>query len=103
MRNRKLEIGFGEYDRTCIMADGTIKIDGVDASFHCYRIVTDVFEAMIRQRAFDVAELGMSYFCALWIFIIRRFSRYICSRTVVSGTRPTRNLKSPRRFQADQC
>jgi hypothetical protein len=62
MRNRKLEIGFGEYDRTCIMADGTIKIDGVDASFHGYRIVTDVFEAMIRQRAFDVTELGMSYF-----------------------------------------
>ena len=44
------------------MADGTVKIEGVDANFHSSRVVTEVFEAMVRQRAFDVAELGMSYF-----------------------------------------
>jgi hypothetical protein len=166
------------------MADGTIKIDGVDASFHGYRIVTDVFEAMIRQRAFDVAELGMSYFLrtmdfhnppflAIPLFPNRCFRHSVIYINVESGikrpedlagktvgefamyghdadvwpkdilsddfgvkpdrchwiidaldwpfkahrlypaapvnlrghfcTGPTRNLKSPRRFQADQC
>ena len=58
----KLEIGFGDYDRTRVLADGSVTIDGVDANFHTYRVVTDVFEAMIRQRSFDVVELGLSYF-----------------------------------------
>ena len=62
MNNLELEIGFGDYDRTRILADGAVKMDGIYANVHKYRIVTEVFEAMIRQRAFDVSELGMSYF-----------------------------------------
>jgi hypothetical protein len=62
MSNLKLEIGFGDYDRTRVMVDGSVKIDGVDANYHSYRIVTEVFEAMVRERAFHVAEVGMSYF-----------------------------------------
>ena len=38
-----------------------MKIDGVDANYHSYCIVTEVFEAMVRERAFHVSELGMSY------------------------------------------
>lgn len=62
MSNTKFEIAFGEYDRTRILADGTVKIDGVDASFHSNRIVTEVFAGMIRDRAYDVSELGLTYF-----------------------------------------
>ena len=62
MSNPKLQIAFGEYDRTRILADGTVKIDGVDASFHSNRIVTEIFAGMIRDRAYDVSELGLSYF-----------------------------------------
>lgn len=62
MRNRQLQIAFGEYDRTRVLADGTVKFDGIDASFHSNRIVTEVFAGMIRDRAYDVSELGMSYF-----------------------------------------
>ena len=58
----KLDIAFWDYDRTRALADGTVKIDGVDASFHSARIVTEIFERMIRQRDFDVSELGMTYF-----------------------------------------
>ena len=58
----KLQIAFGEYDRTRVLADGTIKIHGVDAEFHSHRIVTEVFAGMIRDRAYDVSELGLSYF-----------------------------------------
>ena len=59
----KLDIAFWDYDRTRLLADGTVKVDGVDAAFHSARIVvTEIFEAMVRQRAYDVSELGMTYF-----------------------------------------
>ena len=57
-----LDIAFWNYDCTRLLADGTISIAGVDASFHTGRIVTEIFEAMIRRRAYDVSELGMTYF-----------------------------------------
>ncbi len=62
MPDRKLDIAFWNYDRTRLLADGTVKIDGADAAFHSARIVPEIFEAMIRQRAYDVSELGMTYF-----------------------------------------
>ena len=62
MSDMKLDIAFWSYDRTRALADGTVKIDGVDPSYHTARIVTEIFEQMIRQRAFDVSELGMTYF-----------------------------------------
>ena len=62
MGTTKLDVAFWNYDRTRPLADGTVKIDGVDASFHTAQIVTEIFERMIRGREFDVAELGMTYF-----------------------------------------
>ena len=47
----KLDIAFWNYDRTRLLADGTVKIDGVDATFHSARIVPEIFEVMIRRRA----------------------------------------------------
>ena len=62
MADRKLDIAFWNYDRTRMLADGTVGIGGVDATFHSARIVPEIFEAMIRRRAYDVSELGMTYF-----------------------------------------
>ena len=62
MADRKLDIAFWNYDRTRLLADGTVRIDGVEAVFHSARIVPEIFEAMIRRRAYDVSELGMTYF-----------------------------------------
>ena len=62
MGDLKLAIGFGEYDRTRVLADGTVKIEGVDATYDSNRIVTEIFAGMVRDRAYDVAELGLSYF-----------------------------------------
>ncbi len=59
---RKLNIAFSNYYLTKLLRDGTVKIDGVDAVFHSGRIVTDIFEAMVRRRAYQVSELGMTYF-----------------------------------------
>ncbi len=62
MANRKLDIAFWDYDRTRPLKDGAVGIEGADATFHTARIVTEIFEAMIRRRAYDVSELGMTYF-----------------------------------------
>ena len=62
MANVKLDIAFWDYDRTSALADGTVKIDGVDATFHSEPIVTEIFRGMIGDRRFDVSELGFTYF-----------------------------------------
>ena len=62
MADRKLNIAFWNYDRTRLLTDGTVRIDGLDPAFHSARIVPEIFEAMIRRRAYDVSELGMTYF-----------------------------------------
>ena len=62
MTKTKLDIAFYHYDRTRALVDGSVKIDGVDASYHSARIVTEIFEAMVARRAYDVSELGFSYF-----------------------------------------
>ena len=62
MANAKLDIAFWNYDRTRPLADGSVKIDGVDATFHTARIVTEIFEGMIKDHTYDVSELGLTYF-----------------------------------------
>ena len=43
MPNLKLDVAFWDYDRTCSLADGTVKIEGVDATYHSAPIVTEIF------------------------------------------------------------
>ena len=62
MVDRKLDIAFADYDRTRPLVEGAVKIDGADAAFHSARIVPEIFEAMIRRRAYDVSELGWTYY-----------------------------------------
>lgn len=62
MADLKLDIAFWNYDRTRALADGTVKIPNANATFHSAPIVTEIFEGMIRERKFDISELGMTYF-----------------------------------------
>ena len=62
MTDRSLDIAFWNYDRTRALSDGRVKIEGVEARYHTARIVPQIFEAMIRRRAYDVSELGLTYF-----------------------------------------
>ena len=100
MPDRKLDIAFWNYDRTRPLADGTIKIEGVDATFHSARIVPEIFKAMIKDRAYDVSELGMTYFLRLFndddppflalpVFLVRCF-------------RPRLSTSTKRRASADR-
>ena len=50
MSDLKLKIAFMNYDRTRALLDGTIKIDGVDASFSSAEMVSDIFERMVRCK-----------------------------------------------------
>ena len=84
MSNRKLDIAFWNYDRTRLLSDGTVKIEGVDARFHGARIVPEIFKAMVKDRTYDVSELGLTYFLrtfaggdspflAIPVFLVRCF------------------------------
>ncbi|MDR5835718.1 ABC transporter substrate-binding protein [Caballeronia sp. LZ034LL] len=61
MNQVPLDIAFWNYDRVQALRDGTVGIEGVEARYHTERIVTQIFEGMLRARRFDVSELGMTY------------------------------------------
>ena len=107
MTDRKLDIAFWNYDRTRLLTDGTVKIDGVASAFHSARIVTEIFEGMIRHRAYDVSELGMTYllrtmeveeppFLALPIFPVRSFRHGAIYINRSSGIRRPQDLVGKR-------
>lgn len=58
----KLHIGCMEYDRTRALFDGTVRIEGVDATFESAPLASGIFERMVRDQAFDVAELGLTFY-----------------------------------------
>jgi 4,5-dihydroxyphthalate decarboxylase len=61
MSDLKLDIAFWDYDRTRTLADGTVKMPGIEVSFHSAPIVTQIFEGAV-QGKFQVSELGLTYF-----------------------------------------
>lgn len=58
---RKLNVAAWNNNRTWLLAKGTVRIEGAEASFHSARFAPPwIYEAMIRQRAYDASELGMT-------------------------------------------
>ena len=62
MGDLRLKVGCFRYDLTNAFFDGSVKIDGVDANFEDAPIVSEIFERMVRHRAFDVSELGLTFY-----------------------------------------
>ncbi|TXN00166.1 4,5-dihydroxyphthalate decarboxylase [Methylobacterium sp. WL64] len=62
MSGKSLDIAFWNYDRTRALSDRRVRIEGVEPRYHTAQIVPQIFERMIRQRAYDVSELGLTYF-----------------------------------------
>lgn len=58
----KLNFAFWNYDRTRALTDGSVGIEGVDLTYRSDVIVSDTFERMVRQREFDVSELGLTFY-----------------------------------------
>ena len=84
MSLQQVKIACLQYEHTMPLFEGTVKIEGVDAAFETAEIPSDIFEKMIRERAFDVAEMGLTYylrtlgfdnppFVALPVFLARAF------------------------------
>jgi hypothetical protein len=104
---RQLDIAFWNYDRIRALRDGDIRIDGVDAFFHSGRIVVDIFEQMVKNRAYDVSELGFTYFLrtmdeedqpfrALPIFLARTFRHSAIYINTTKGIRRPQDLNGKR-------
>lgn len=60
-----LKIATYPYDHVRALVDGTVTIEGVAPEFTSSRLVSDIFEGMVRDRAFDVAELGLTFYARL--------------------------------------
>ncbi|MEU0468353.1 MULTISPECIES: PhnD/SsuA/transferrin family substrate-binding protein [unclassified Amycolatopsis] len=65
MSNPTLAIGVYRYEHTAALLDGTVTVEGVDATFETAPLVSDIFRRMVRGD-FDVAELGLTYFLRLF-------------------------------------
>jgi hypothetical protein len=60
-----IDVAFWNYDRTRPLANGSVKIEGANASFHTAAIVVEIFEGAV-QGKFHVSELGMTYFLRMF-------------------------------------
>ena len=96
MSLQQVKIACLQYDHTMPLFEGAVKIVGVDAAFETATIPSDIFEKMIRDHAFDVAEMGLTYylrtldfddppFVALPIFLARAFRHASVYVNVHSG------------------
>ena len=57
-----LDIACFEYDTTRALFDGSVTVDGVDASMHTAATLPEIFRRMMRGREFDVSELGLTFY-----------------------------------------
>jgi hypothetical protein len=62
LANLPIKLACWNYDRTRALADGSVKIDGVDFEYRTDVSVSDIFERMLKDREFDVSELGLTFY-----------------------------------------
>ena len=62
MANLKLTLACWEYDRTRALFDGRVRPEGIDLDIWSTFNVGEIMERMVRDRQFDVSELGITYY-----------------------------------------
>ncbi len=62
MADLNLTLALWNYDRTRALVDGSVKPEGIALQFESPRQVGQIMERMVRDRAYDVAELGFTYY-----------------------------------------
>lgn len=99
MSNVPLTVASLRYDHMRPLFDGSVGIAGADVTFESAPLVSVIFENMVRHRAYDVAELGLTFylrtleaadppFVALPVFPNRHFRHsaiYINTRSGIEG------------------
>jgi hypothetical protein len=62
MADLKLTLACWTYDRSRALMDGSVKPDGIALQFESARQVGQIMERMVRDRAYDAAEIGLTYY-----------------------------------------
>ena len=66
MANLKITIGCRDYDHTRALADGRVKVDGIDLKFVNLSPPSQIFLRMLHDEAYDASEMSLSnYMIAL--------------------------------------
>jgi hypothetical protein len=97
MSDIKVDIGFHDYEHVRAL------IDGVEPTFHTARIVSDIFERMVRHREFGVSELGWTFYLrtldledppsiAIPVFLARQFRHSAIFVNTSKGIESPRDL-----------
>ncbi len=103
MANLKLTLACWDYDRTRALFDGRVKPEGIDLELWSTYNVGEIMERMIRNRQFEVSELGITYylrslelaeppFIAIPIFPNRFFRHSSIFVNTTKGIRSPRDL-----------
>ena len=112
MANRKITIGCRDYDHTRALADGKVKIDGVDLEFINLSPPSQIFLRMLHDEEFDASEMSLSNymialgkgdrrFVAIPVFPSRVFRHSYIWINTRSGIERPRDLKGKRVGIAD--
>ncbi len=62
MANRTITIGMRDYDHCRALADGRVKVDGVDLKFVNISPPSQIFLRMLHDEEFDASEMSLSNF-----------------------------------------
>jgi len=65
MTNLKLSIGCGPYDRTEALRSGIIQPEGIDLTYVPVQSPPEIFARMIKNNAFDFAEMSTAMYLTL--------------------------------------
>jgi len=57
-----VKIGCFRYETTAALFDGSVTVDGVDVAMETAATIPEIFQRMMRDREFDVAELGLTFY-----------------------------------------
>lgn len=57
-----LKIGCFRYETTAALFDGSVTVEGAHVSMETARTIPENFERMMRDREFDVSELGLTFY-----------------------------------------
>ena len=98
-----LTVATARYDHMRALFDGTVGFEGVDTTLASADLVSDIFDRMVRERAYDVAELGLTFylrtldlpdppFVALPVFPARHFRHSALFVNTASGIEKPEDL-----------
>jgi len=102
MAKLKLKLGCGNYDRTRALMDGSLQPEGIDLEY-VLSFPADTFPRMIRDKEFEVSELGLTFylgtlaqpdppFIAIPVYPIRFFVQSAIFVNAASGIKEPRDL-----------